>query len=178
MADSAETIDGVIERLTEIIEQTKGNQSRLGYFAALYRKVTCRVKECIEAGDYFDNNERMEKLDVIFANRYLTTFDQMQSGGDPTRCWDFSFRVTEQYWPIVLQHLLLGINAHINLDLGIAAVETVETVGNEGLPDLHDDFNRINDLLFDLEWSYIFVLESDAAPRIDSKAELMSESCE
>lgn len=147
MADSAETIDEVIERLTEIIEQSKSDQSRLGYFAALYRKVTCRVKECIDKGDYFDCNERMEKLDVIFANRYLTAFDQMQSGGDPTRCWDFAFDATGQHWPIVLQHLLLGINAHINLDLGIAAVETV---GNEGLPDLHDDFNKINDLLFEL----------------------------
>jgi hypothetical protein len=83
MADPAETLDGVIERLNEIIEQSKSNQSRLGYFAALYRKVTCRVKECIEEGNYFDNNERMEKLDVIFASRYLTAFDQMQSGGDP-----------------------------------------------------------------------------------------------
>ena len=46
--------------------------------------------------------------------------------------------------PVILQHLLLGINAHINLDLGIAAVET--SPGNQLAP-LKNDFDMINKLL-------------------------------
>ena len=140
-------IDGVIQRLNEIVDQSKQQRSRSGYFAALYCKVTIRVKERIEQGGYFDDDGRMERLDVIFANRYLDAFDQMQSGRRPTQSWEFAFEVAPQCWPIVLQHLLLGMNAHINLDLGIAAVETV---GRDGLADLKPDFNRINDLLADL----------------------------
>lgn len=143
----AQTIDEVIQRLTRIVEDAKAKELRLGYFAVLYREVTISVKDHIEKGGYFDDNARMEKFDVNFANRYLTAYDQMQSGLKPTRCWDFAFQVTQQWWPITLQHLLLGINAHINLDLGIAALETV---GPQGLPPLRGDFDRINALLADL----------------------------
>lgn len=143
-SDDIRTIDDVIQRLTEIIARSKEQQSRLGYFAALYRKVTIHVKQQIDAGDYFDDNPRMERLDVTFASRYLHAFDQMQSDERPTQSWEYAFEVSGQWWPIVLQHLLLGMNAHINLDLGIAAVQTV---GAAGLPSLQADFNRINELL-------------------------------
>ena len=53
----------------------------------------------------------------------------------------------KQWWPIVLQHLLLGMNAHINLDLGIAAARTAP---GEKLQNLHNDFNKINTILAEL----------------------------
>ena len=58
--------------------------------------------------------------------------------------WGFAFDAAGQYWPIVLQHLLLGMNAHINLDLGIAAAQTMR---GEPIEDLRGDFNRINAVL-------------------------------
>ena len=69
----ADTIDEVVERLTEIVEWSRAANSRLGYFAALYRKVTVKVHEGIADG-FFDEGDRMERLDVIFANRYLEAF--------------------------------------------------------------------------------------------------------
>ncbi len=146
MAQKAATIDQVIERLTAIVEESKADRSRRGYFAALYRKVTIQVKQGIDEG-FFDDGPRMKRLDVIFANRYLDAFDQYRSGGTPTQSWVFAFAVSEQRWPIVLQHLLLGMNAHINLDLGIAAARTVPA---EQLPDLQSDFNKINTILASL----------------------------
>lgn len=143
MPQQAASIDEVIRRLTEIVEESAAKPSRLGYFTALYRKVTITIKQRIEAGDFFEDNARMERLDVIFANRYLQAYDQIQAGV-PTRCWGFAFQETRQWWPIALQHLLLGMNAHINLDLGIAAVETV---GAGDLAPLQGDFFRINALL-------------------------------
>ena len=92
----------------------------MGYFPALYRKVTVEVKRGIEER-VFDDGPRMERLDVVFAKRYLDAFDAYMEGGAPTRAWVLAFETTGQWWPIVLQHLLLGMNAHINLDLGIAA---------------------------------------------------------
>ncbi len=143
MTDPAETIDGLIGKLDQIIDWSYTTKSRLGYFAALYRKVTIKVKEGI-AKDFFDDGDRMERLDVIFANRYLAAFEAYRNNGQPTRCWSYAFRVTKQWWPIVLQHLLLGMNAHINLDLGIAAARAVPSAA---LPSLHEDFNRINVIL-------------------------------
>ncbi len=148
MTDPAETIDGLIGKLDQIVDWSYTTKSRLRYFAALYRKVTIKVKEGI-AKDFFDDGERMERLDVIFANRYLAAFEVCRNNGQPTRCWSYAFRVTKQWWPIVLQHLLLGMNAHINLDLGIAAARAVPSAA---LPSLREDFNRINVILAGPDW--------------------------
>lgn len=142
-AGAARTIDEVIKQLDDVIARSIREQSRLGYFAALYRKVTVKVKEGIAEGR-FDNCPRMELLDVTFANRYLTALGQFERGERPSLCWLASFKAAAAWRPIILQQLLLGMNAHINFDLGIAAAETAP--GDE-LPSLEHDFNEINIIL-------------------------------
>jgi hypothetical protein len=137
------TIDEVIERLNDIIARAIQEQSRLGYFAALYRKVTVKVKEGIAEGR-FENGPRMERLDVTFASRYLAALNQFRRGQQTTQCWLVSFRAAAAWRPIILQDLLLGMNAHINFDLGIAAAEIAP--GDE-LPSLQHDFDEINNIL-------------------------------
>ena len=140
---SAQTIDQVIQQLDDIVDWSLSHNSRLGYFAALYRKVTLKVKEGINTG-FFEDGPRMERLDVIFADRYLEAFEQNQKKIPPTRSWQFAFETCKRWWPIVLQHLLLGMNAHINLDLGIAAARTSP---GQDVSNLKSDFNKINDIL-------------------------------
>jgi hypothetical protein len=142
----AETIDEVIATLDQIIAESKIRQSPLGYFAALYRKVTVRVKEGIARGE-FEDGARMEVLDVIFANRYIEAYQQHENGEPTTLSWQYAFAKTAHYWPVVSQHLLWGINAHINLDLGIAAAQTAR---GSSLPELKADFDKINELLAEL----------------------------
>ena len=143
MSEPSESIEAIIDQLNRIVIQTKAENSPLGYFAALYRKVTLKVKSDIDDG-LFEDNARMERLDVIFANRYLAAYDAHRAGRTPTQAWAYSFAVAQQWWPIVLQHLLLGMNAHINLDLGIAAARVAPGVQ---LADLKGDFDRINTVL-------------------------------
>ena len=138
----AKNIDQVVQQLDDIIDWSINSSSRLGYFAALYRKVTLKVKEGIGDG-FFEDGERMENLDVIFANRYLEAFDQNQKKMKTTRSWQLAFEASNQWWPIVLQHLLLGMNAHINLDLGIAAARTSP---GQAVHDIKTDFNKINQI--------------------------------
>lgn len=142
----ATTIDEVIQLLDEIIENSKSEQSAIGMFTTLYREVTMQIKKGIGTG-LFQNPERMEKLDVIFANRYLKAYYQYKAKEKPSECWEFAFQQAESFWPIVVQHLLLGINAHVNLDLGIASAQ-VSTV--ENIEDLKSDFDQINVILSNL----------------------------
>jgi hypothetical protein len=51
-----------------------------------------------------------------------------------------------------LQHLLLGMNAHINLDLGIAAVEAMQ---GQDLSDIEKDFDSINTIIGSLTYEVI-----------------------
>jgi hypothetical protein len=142
----AEDIDGVIDSLDRIIEWAKDTNHRCGYFAALYRKVTIRVKQGIEKNEFADG-ARMERLDVFFANRYLDAFESYHQNKVTTTSWRAAFDAAEKRGPIVLQHLLLGMNAHIGLDLGIAAAQTVPP---SQLADLEPDFEKINSILSSL----------------------------
>jgi len=145
------TIDDVIDALNLIISDGKTNNNPLGYFAALYRKVTIKVKEGVEEKDpakqVFQDNQRMERLDVIFATRYIKAYYEYKNSNAVTKSWAKAFELSEDYWPIVLQHLLIGMNAHINLDLGIAAAEVMEGKNIQGLK---HDFDAINTILFSL----------------------------
>jgi hypothetical protein len=141
-----QTIDDVIRALDGIIDWAWNEKSRFGYFAALYRRVTQAVKDGIAKGE-FQNGPLMERLDVNFAGRYLDAFEQFLAGQQPTLSWQIAFRAASWWRPIVVQHLLAGINAHINLDLGIAAAVT--SPGDQ-LPGLQADFDQINGVLASL----------------------------
>lgn len=137
------TLAEVIAHLDAMVATAYQKRSRVGYFAILYRSVSRRVATGIAAGE-FDDGPRMETLAVNFANRYLAAYDAWSAGAPTTRCWTVTFEATRRWWPLILQHLLLGMNAHINLDLGIAAATTAP---GDRLPGLAGDFNRINDIL-------------------------------
>ncbi len=138
----ANTIDEVISFLDQIVAKEVRENSKLAYFPILYRKVTKAIKTAIE-NEEFEDNPRMEKLDVVFANRYLKAYTEFKANKRSSACWAISFQQGNKFWPIILQHLLLGINAHINLDLGIAAAE----VSGDKMDDLKADFYKINEIL-------------------------------
>jgi hypothetical protein len=138
-----QTIDEVLVELDQIILRARSEQSRLGFFTTLYRNVTIKVKEGIAAG-VFEDGARMEQLDVTFANRYLMALQSFRAGQPVNKCWLTGFQTADKWAPTILQQLLVGMNAHINFDLGIAAQAVAP--GN-ALPSLQTDFNRINDIL-------------------------------
>lgn len=143
----ASTTDEVITLLDNIISSSVIAGSNRALFPVLYRHVTRRIKLGIELKE-FDDNDRMERLDVIFANRYFEAYNAYNLQQPVTKSWEYAFDESQNNSLLILQHLLLGINAHINLDLGIAASDTV----GKGLPlePLQNDFNKINAILASL----------------------------
>lgn len=139
----ATSIDEVITILDSILEESSLRKDSLGYFAALYKHVTIKVKEGIETG-YFEDGPRMEILDVVFANRYIAAYYNYKNNQPVTQSWQKAFELSTKFWPIVIQHLLIGMNAHIGLDLGIAAAEISKDKDLEGLK---NDFIKINAIL-------------------------------
>jgi len=140
------TIDDVISTLEEIIIESEQTHNPLGYFAALYQRVTIVVKEGIEK-NYFDDGLQMEKLDILFAKRYIDAWHSWKNKKQVTQSWEKAFSIANRRSYLVLQHLLMGMNAHINLDLGIAAAQISN---GETILALQSDFNRINEILSSL----------------------------
>ena len=140
------TIADVIIVLDAIVQDSARTQSRAGYFAALYKRMTVAVSEGIQKGA-FEDGARMEALDILFAQRYLTAFDAFKSSTECSSSWQHALTGCGNRSLIVLQHLLLGINAHVNLDLAIAAAKLAP--GN-AIHALEKDFNHINVLISEL----------------------------
>jgi hypothetical protein len=140
----ATTLDEVIANINTVIEWSIASSSRLGYFAALYKRITVAVKTAVSDG-VFEDGPRLARLDVAFANRYfdaLNGYFHPDTYAKPTRSWRVTFDAAARVEPIMLQHMLAGVNAHIGLDLGIVA-QAIDTATR----DMKTDFDRINAVL-------------------------------
>ncbi|MEO7309625.1 MAG: DUF5995 family protein [Chitinophagaceae bacterium] len=139
------TIQEVLDRLDAIVLRCENAPSRLGYFAALYRSMTLAVQQGI-AQKTFGSAERMERLDVIFAKRYIDAFDAWEKNQPVSKGWQAAFTASADRLTVI-QHLILGVNTHINLDLAIAAAETCP---DGDILVMQADFDLINDTISSL----------------------------
>ena len=141
----AETIDEVLSQLDGIIEQSVGSNDYLFAFALVYRKTTQKVKDAIESGR-FEDNKRMETMDVIFANLFIEAYYNFLFSKTISNAWRIAFESKNMNLALI-QHILLGMNAHINLDLSIAAATVAR---GESILTIKNDFMIINDILKEL----------------------------
>jgi hypothetical protein len=125
----------------ELRELARSSVDASGYFCAMYARVTSNIATSIAQGR-FEDGERMERFASIFAGYYTRGH-----GPAPVRprCWQASFDVAGRGDMIILQHLLIGINAHVNHDLPQATVDVAQASGD--LASVRGDFEAINDLL-------------------------------
>src|SRR5262245_34643925 len=140
------SIDDVVILLDSIAHHEAEAKSPLAFFPAMYRQMTIRVRDGIRAGA-FEDGARMERLDVQFASRYFDAYALYKRGARPARSWAVAFDAALDDDCLILQDLLVSINAHINLDLGIAAAHIAPDTSIDGLG---SDFRKINDILASL----------------------------
>ena len=140
---SARNIDEVVEALDAIVANAQRDGDRVGYFAALYRRVTVAVREGIRRGDFLDS-DRMDRLDTRFANRYLDALDAYRRGAAVSESWRIALDACKEREPTVLQHLYAGLTAHLLLDLAVA---TAETAPGPRVTDIRGDFDHISQIV-------------------------------
>jgi hypothetical protein len=137
------TIEEVLKKLDEIIIWAKENQSPIGYFACTYRIMTAQVLKGIQQKK-FEDNPRMTQLDIAFATRYLEAWDVYSKGKKCSNSWYLAFEAAKNKNLLILQHIFLGMNAHINLDLGISAATIMPY---RKINTLKKDFENINNVI-------------------------------
>jgi hypothetical protein len=166
MSLPANTMDEVLQELDEIIAKSIAKNNFLGIFAYVYRRTTARIKQAIDEKQ-FEDNARMEILDVTFANLYLEAFHRFSGNLKTSASWETAFRAGEDKITII-QHLMLGMNAHINMDLAVAAASvapgnkiyalkndffTVNLILNSLVNELQDRIAKVSRLMFLLDWA-------------------------
>lgn len=145
---SPATVPDVIQALEGFLSWCQANSCRLGYFAALYLRITKAVEAALLQGTVFRNNEQMARLDVTFANRYLTALDgyfHPDQYPGISACWLASFVGAESDGDTVVQHMVSGVASHIGLDLGIATQQVCGSFAN--LLQFQGDYDEINAVL-------------------------------
>jgi hypothetical protein len=138
-------------------------------FNRMYLTVTERVGEVI-AGPASDPStfldpERMEQLDVRFANLWLAAYDADRVDRPVAAAWRPIFEAREG-GRVPVQYALAGMNSHIEHDLPIAVVGTCRALDLDP-DDLHRDYEAVNDVLAEVESEIRRSFLSDVGQAVD-----------
>jgi hypothetical protein len=117
-----DSIDGVVAAMQDRLAGLPADKEHRREFLSTYQRTTVAVGKAV-ADHVFDDGEWVEDWDIAFANLYLAALDADLSGGRPPRPWRLAFDAPPELKP--LQHVLLGINAHINYDLPQALLAVI-----------------------------------------------------
>lgn len=134
------------DTLSEIIAWSRANGSRMGYFAALYTHVEAAVAEAIDKGE-FTEPDLLVAVERTFMRRYLDAFCAHRRHAPTSASWRAAFEAADHPGISVVQHLLLGMNAHINFDLAIAVSDALTPEQQHAF---EHDYGHMNDLLASL----------------------------
>ncbi|HYH50397.1 MAG TPA: DUF5995 family protein [Acidimicrobiia bacterium] len=143
-------VPDVIDRLTAIRDGVRkvAPDCGVGYFSDLYLTITEGIQGHIESGGFFTDDEYLARLDVVFANRYFDALRMWAGGGRVPAAWGLLFEAPENGEITAIQLAGAGVNAHINFDLAVAAVETGREFGDADLDtgSRRHDYDRVNDV--------------------------------
>ena len=106
-----------INRMDSLIDQWQRREDRRADFLRCYRLMTGNMLLAIEKGEFHDG-PWVRRLLEHFAGYYFAALtDYEQDRPETPVVWSATHRAAVQPKTLVLQNLLLGINAHINYDL-------------------------------------------------------------
>jgi hypothetical protein len=141
----------VLIRMTTLVDQWEAAHDRRAIFLGCYRLMTANMLDAIEAGRFHDA-VWVSSLLHRFADYYfdaLKLYDQQRP--DTPAVWRLAFDATRDEDVMTLQHLLLGVNAHINFDLVFTLVDLLapEWTGltDERRAQRHTDHTLVNRII-------------------------------
>jgi hypothetical protein len=119
-------IDGLIENMTVLLVPLRQRQDPRRFFHATYLRTTQAVRAELSAGG-FEDRAWVERWDVAFAQFYLDALEADLAHGAVPGPWAAAFAAAGMRDREVppLQHVLLGMNAHINYDLPQALLAVI-----------------------------------------------------
>jgi hypothetical protein len=139
------------QRMSSLIDQWEAAHDRRAIFLGCYRLMTNNMLEAIEAGRFHDG-AWVARLLQRFADYYFVALDRFEQDEPNTPpVWKLAFDATRDEEVMTLQHLLLGVNAHINFDLIFSIYDLLQTEWADATPkqraQRHADHELVNRII-------------------------------
>ena len=121
---------------------------RRAIFLSVYALTTYKVGVQVDAG-YFNDTVWIEEYQLEFANQYRRAFYDYESGNRSKvpKVWRVAFDASKSGNTLIVQDILLGMNAHINFDLAYT-LRDVDIKNNRSAK--YEDHNLVNNVLSDI----------------------------
>lgn len=116
-------VDAVLARMYALLDDLEAAADPRRFFLATYSRTTAAVGKAIGEAS-FEDPAWVDRWDAVFAGLYLDAVSAFDA--DPAsapRPWRTAFGAPARLHP--LQHVLLGINAHVNYDLPQALIAVI-----------------------------------------------------
>lgn len=115
------TLDDVVEGLAGWERRFRDTGDRRAIFLTLYGVVSSEMRLRV-ADRAFADSEWVHRYAVAFANLYREALEHYEAGRTPSvpKAWRLCFDAARAGTGLVLQDMLLGVNAHVNNDLPLA----------------------------------------------------------
>ncbi len=138
------TLDEAANSLTELQQIFRANADRRAVFVTCYLVMTRDMRNKTAQG-FFADNAWVTRYALAFANYYRQAILDWSTDNisQVPECWQIAFRAAEADTTLILQDLLLGINAHIDHDLALA----LDRVGIQPESLRHEDHLKVNEVL-------------------------------
>jgi hypothetical protein len=118
--------EAVLRKMLEQIEVWEASQDRRAIFLSCYSVMTRNMIHSLKSGVFHDE-KWVDELLNHFADYYFRAHEVYESGSETAPpIWRLTFEAAQNPKVLAVQHLILGVNAHINFDLVLALVDMLE----------------------------------------------------
>jgi hypothetical protein len=165
------------------LAKLKSGRDGVACFNYLYTVITDDIKSRITEGNFFRDNDFLDRFDAVFADRYFSAIRKYTAGlpDDPAPAsWQLLFENRENPEISPLQFATEGVNAHVNVDLPLAVVEVCKDMDRELDEDTHHDFQKVNDIFYEKIPQLRMHFESPDERKVDVSAirDIVNDVCD
>jgi hypothetical protein len=146
MPDSVE----IVQKMDTLATEWEQQNDKRALFLRCYCIMTEKMFRALDEKRFIDQ-EWVERLLLQFSDYYFDALACFDCGERVPKVWRVAHEAASQKKLQVLQHLFLGINAHINYDLVLTLYELLKdewkTLSEEGRQTRYQDHSMVNTII-------------------------------
>ncbi|MCB0842936.1 MAG: hypothetical protein KDD63_00810 [Bacteroidetes bacterium] len=146
MADPVE----IVQKMDNLAKAWEEKSDKRAFFLRCYCMMSENMFRALDEKRFIDN-QWVETLLLTFADYYFDALACFDCGESVPKVWQVAHEAAAQKKLHVLQHLFLGINAHINYDLVLTLHDLLreewETLSDEGQKIRYHDHSMVNTII-------------------------------